>query len=67
MHISVVGDNDIEAALALKKLKNLRPGITRSLYKTTLAPKVNYGVVILSPNASKVAPFLLDQVQQPGS
>ena len=45
-HIAKAAKKDIKAALALKRLKNLKPDITRQLFISTIAPVVDYALSI---------------------
>lgn len=69
-HIAQATKRGITAALALKRLKNLKPEVTRQLFVSTLAPLVDYASPIWAPDATMSAlqldhaplPFLLPVV-----
>lgn len=66
-HIAKVLQRGITAALGLKRLKNLRPESTRQLFKSTVAPVVDYASVIWSPGSTKSALKKLDQIRRIGA
>lgn len=45
-HVSKAGDKRVKAALALKRLRNLRPEIARKLFKSIIALAIDYTFVI---------------------
>lgn len=51
-HVSKAGDKGVKAALALKRLSNLRPETARKLFKSKVAPAVDYASVIWAPLAT---------------
>lgn len=63
-HISKAGDKGVKAALALKRLSNLRPETTRKLFKSKVAPAIGYASVIWAPSATVSALKRLDKAQR---
>ena len=51
-HIARAAKKGISAALALKRLRNLRPETARQLYTSTVVPRMDYAAIIWGPNAS---------------
>lgn len=66
-HIAKVLKRGITAALSLKRLRNLHPKSTRQLFKSTVAPLVDYASVIWSPGVGKSTLKKLDQIQRIGA
>ncbi len=66
-HIAQAVKRGIKAALALKRLKNLRPEIPRQLFVSTIAPVVDYASPIWAPGATISALRILDDVQRIGT
>ena len=66
-HVARARDKGIKAALALKRLRNLKPETSRQLYKATVAAATDYASVIWSPGATLKTLSMLDQVQRIGS
>lgn len=51
-HVSKAADKGVKAALALKRLSNLRPETARKLFKSKVAPAMDYASVIWAPSAT---------------
>lgn len=66
-HIAQAAKRGIKAALALKRLKNLRPEIPRQLFVSTTAPVVDYASPISASDATILALRNLDNVQRIGT
>ena len=66
-HVARARDKRIKAALAIKRLRNLRPETSRQLYKATVAAATDYASVIWSSEATLKTLSMLDQVQRIGS
>lgn len=66
-HIAKVLQRGITAALSLKRLRNLRPESTQQLFKSTVAPVIDYASVIWSPGTAKSALKKLNQIQRIGA
>ena len=63
-HIARACKRGINAVLALKRLKNLRPKAIGQLYTSTMALIVDYASVIWAPNANKNALSKLNAIQR---
>lgn len=61
-HIAKAAKRGIKAALALKRLKNLKPEITRQLFVSTVAPVVDYASPIWVPGATLSSLRTLDNL-----
>ena len=66
-HIAQATKRGIKAALVLKRLKNLKPEVTRQLFVSTIAPVVDYASPIWAPGATMSALRLLENVQRIGA
>lgn len=66
-HVSKAGDKGVKAALALKRLRNLRPETARKLFKSKVAPAMDYASVIWAPSATASALKRLDKAQRIGA
>lgn len=66
-HIAKAAKKGIKAALALKRLKNLKPEISRLLFTSTVAPVVVYASPIWAPSATQSSLRTLDTVQRIGA
>lgn len=66
-HIAKAAKRGIQAALALKRLKNLKPEISRLLFTSTVAPVVDYASPIWAPSATQSSLCTLDTVQRIGA
>lgn len=66
-HVARARDKGIKAALALKRLQNLRLDTSRQLYKAIVVVVTDYASVIWSPGAALKTLSMLDQVQRIGS
>lgn len=51
-HIARASEKGVNAALALKRLKNLRPKVARKLFHAKIVPVVDYASPIWSPSLS---------------
>lgn len=67
LHIAQAAKKGIKAALAIKRLRNLRPKVTRHLFVSTVAPVVDYASPIWAPGASTSALRRLNNVQRIGA
>lgn len=66
-HIIRARDKGVKAALALKRLQNIRPETSRQLLRATVTSASDYESVIWSPGASRKTLSMQDQVQPIGS
>ena len=57
----------VKAALGLRRLGNLRPESARQLFWSTVAPVIDYALVIWSPGLAKSTLKKLDQIQRIGA
>lgn len=63
-HIGNEVKRGIDAVLALKRLRNLRPETARQLYNSIVTPVTDYASVIWAPNTSISVLNQLDKVQR---
>lgn len=63
-HIARACKRGTNAVLALRRLKNLRPEITRQLFISTVAPVIDYASIIWAPNTTKSSISKLDAIQR---
>ena len=61
-HIAKAAKRGIKAALALKRLKNLKPETTCQLFVLTVAPVVDYALPIWAPDATLAFLHALDTI-----
>ena len=66
-HIAKATKKGLRSAMALKRLRNLRPETARQLYKATVASKTDYASMIWAPNASRSSLEALERVQRVGA
>ena len=66
-HIAKAAKRGIKAALALKRLKNLKPETTRQLFVSTVAPVVDYALPIWAPGATLSSLRTFDTIQRIGA
>ena len=66
-HIARAAKKGTAAALALKRLRNLRPETARQLYTSTVVPRMDYASMIWGPNATRSALSGLDRAQRIGA
>ena len=66
-HIAKATKKGVRSALALKRLRNLRPEVARQLYKATVTSKTDYASIIWAPNASLSSLSALERVQRIGA
>ena len=66
-HISGARDKGIKAALALKRVKNLRPEVARKLFYSKVTSITDYASPIWGPAAAQYTIDRLDKVQRIGA
>lgn len=52
-HVAKALQRGVKAALGLRRLRNMRPESARQLFRSTVAPVVDYASVIWSPGLAK--------------
>jgi ribonuclease HI len=66
-HVARTAKRGLQVAMALKRLKSLRPAAVRQLFCATVAPVVDYASFIWSTNATKTALQMLQPIQRVGA
>lgn len=66
-HLARAATRGLQAALALKRLRGLRPSTARQLYKATVAPVVDYASPIWSMDLPGKLVRLAERVQRIGA
>ena len=65
-HTARVTKDGIKVALALKRLKDLRPKMAWQLFQSTVIPVIDYGSNVWAVNLSAKMLFMLNQPQRIG-
>lgn len=63
-HVAQASKRGIKAAPALKRLKSLRPEVTRQIFLSTVAPVVDYASLMWAPGTTISALRIVDDMQR---